>query len=44
MNTCPYIDPPTIPDGMTIHEYRINRPPARRKIIRRVVGFFVEPA
>jgi hypothetical protein len=44
MNTCPYIEPPTIPDGMTIHEYRINRPTPRVSMVRRVVGFFIDPA
>jgi hypothetical protein len=25
----PYIDPPTIPEGLTVSEYRINRPQVR---------------
>ncbi|MFL5896319.1 MAG: hypothetical protein ACJ76Z_14560 [Thermoleophilaceae bacterium] len=29
---CPYIESPTIPEGMSVREYRINRP--RRKVPR----------
>jgi hypothetical protein len=35
--TSPYIDPPTIPEGMTAHEYRINRPSVRASAFRRVL-------
>lgn len=35
----PYIDPPSIPEGMTIQEYRINRPKARVPAVRRIVRY-----
>jgi hypothetical protein len=34
----PYIEPPTIPEGMTCAEYRINRPAAKVSTIRRLLG------
>jgi hypothetical protein len=36
-SVCPYIVPPTIPEGMTVREYRINRPRRRVPIVRRVL-------
>jgi hypothetical protein len=36
--TCPYLEPPTIPEGMTVNEYRINRPHIRVSTFRRLVG------
>jgi hypothetical protein len=33
----PYIEPPTIPEGMTCVEYRINRPTLKRSMIRRLL-------
>ena len=33
----PYIEPPTIPEGMTFWEYRINRPPAKVSKIKRLL-------
>jgi hypothetical protein len=36
-SVCPYIEPPTIPEGMTVREYRINRPQRRVPIVRRVL-------
>jgi hypothetical protein len=35
--TSPYIDPPTIPEGMTAAEYRINRPSLRLSTFRRLL-------
>jgi hypothetical protein len=35
---CPYIEPPTIPEGITVREYRINRPPRKVPILRRALG------
>jgi hypothetical protein len=35
----PYIEPPTIPEGMTFNEYRINRPNVRVSKLRRVLGY-----
>jgi hypothetical protein len=32
----PYVEPPTIPEGMTLAEYRINRPAAKVYRIRRL--------
>jgi hypothetical protein len=32
-----YLDPPTIPEGMTVAEYRINRPHRKVSGIRRLV-------
>ena len=37
MSISPYIEPPTIPEGMTCHEYRINRPPVRVSAFRRML-------
>jgi hypothetical protein len=37
----PYIELPTIPEGMTIREYRITRPAARISFVRRVVGLVI---
>jgi hypothetical protein len=34
----PYIDLPTIPAGMTVSEYRINRPARKHGAIRRILG------
>jgi hypothetical protein len=36
MSSSPYIEPPTIPEGMTAHEYRINRPYVRSSAFRRL--------
>jgi hypothetical protein len=36
--TSPYLEPPTIPEGMTCHEYRINRPKVRISTFRRLLG------
>jgi hypothetical protein len=36
--TSPYLEPPTIPEGMSVHEYRINRPHVRATGIRRLLG------
>ncbi len=36
--TSPYLEPPTIPEGMSVHEYRIQRPHLRVTRIRRVLG------
>jgi hypothetical protein len=33
----PYLEPPTIPEGMTVAEYRINRPHRKVSGIRRLV-------
>jgi hypothetical protein len=33
----PYIDPPSIPVGMTCAEYRINRPAKKASGIRRLL-------
>ena len=33
--TCPYIEPPTIPEGLTCAEYRINRPLPKAPRVRR---------
>jgi hypothetical protein len=33
----PYLEPPTIPEGMTVAEYRINRPRRKGSGIRRLV-------
>jgi hypothetical protein len=33
----PYIEQPTIPEGMTSAEYRINRPRAKRSAVRRLL-------
>jgi hypothetical protein len=35
----PYIDQPTVPEGMTLHEYRINRPKVKVSTFRRLVGY-----
>jgi hypothetical protein len=37
MSLSPYIEPPTIPEGTTLHEYRINRPPVRVSALRRML-------
>jgi hypothetical protein len=37
--TSPYIEPPTIPEGMTFNEYRINRPKVHVSTFRRVLGY-----
>jgi len=37
MSVSPYIEPPTIPAGMTCHEYRINRPKIRASVLRRAL-------
>jgi hypothetical protein len=37
MSVSPYIEPPTIPEGMTFHEYRINRPKPRASTVRRLL-------
>jgi hypothetical protein len=37
----PYIEQPLIPEGMTVHEYRINRPRVRVSTFRRLVGYGV---
>jgi hypothetical protein len=34
--TSPYIEPPTIPEGMTCSDYRINRPTVRVSLFRRL--------
>ena len=34
---CPYLEPPTIPEGMSLREYRINRPRRKRSRVRRLV-------
>ncbi|HEX6715393.1 MAG TPA: hypothetical protein VF066_18520 [Thermoleophilaceae bacterium] len=34
---CPYIEPPTIPEGMSVREYRINRPRRRASRVRRLL-------
>lgn len=39
MSKSPYIDEPTIPEGMTLHEYRINRPRPKVSTFRRLVGY-----
>jgi hypothetical protein len=41
MPRTPYIEPPLIPEGMTVHEYRINRPRVRVSTFRRLVGYGV---
>ena len=28
---CPYLEPPTIPEGVSVSEYRINRPRPRKR-------------
>ena len=33
----PYIDPPTIPEGMIVNEYRINRQVVRGSALRCVM-------
>lgn len=35
----PYLDVPTIPEGMTIDAYRINRPKPKVSTIRKLAGF-----
>jgi hypothetical protein len=37
MELNPYLDPPTIPEGMTVWEYRINRPAPKVPTFRRVL-------
>jgi hypothetical protein len=37
MSHSPYIEPPTIPEGMTAQEYRINRPRVRTSAFRRIL-------
>ncbi|MFL5842488.1 MAG: hypothetical protein ACJ77Z_18740 [Thermoleophilaceae bacterium] len=37
----PYLEEPVIPEGMTIHEYRINRPKVKVSAVRRVIGLVV---
>jgi hypothetical protein len=39
MSVSPYIEPPTIPEGMTCHEYRINRPKPKISTLRRLKGY-----
>ena len=39
MRKSPYIDQPTVPEGMTLHEYRINRPKTKVSTFRRLVGY-----
>jgi hypothetical protein len=34
---CPYIEPPTIPEGMSLREYRINRPQRKLSLVRRLL-------
>jgi hypothetical protein len=34
----PYIYAPTIPEGMTVTEYRINRPSRKGRSVRRLLG------
>jgi hypothetical protein len=41
MSYSPYIEPPTIPEGMTCNEYRINRPHVRTSTFRRVLRVVV---
>jgi hypothetical protein len=41
MSYSPYIEPPTIPEGMTANEYRINRPRVRTSTFRRVLRVVV---
>ncbi len=41
MSASPYIDPPTIPEGMTVNEYRINRPTVRVSTFRRALRVVV---
>jgi hypothetical protein len=36
-NVCPYIEPPTIPEGMTCAQYRINRPRPKVSGVRRLL-------
>jgi hypothetical protein len=41
MNTpIAYIEPPTIPDGMTIAEYRRSRRAQRKRLVARVLSPF----
>jgi hypothetical protein len=37
MEPNPYLDPPTIPEGMTVWEYRINRPAPKVSTFRRML-------
>jgi hypothetical protein len=39
MRKSPYIDRPTVPEGMTLHEYRITRPKSKVSTFRRLVGY-----
>ena len=41
MSASPYIEAPTIPEGMTCHEYRINRPKVRTSGFRRLLRVVV---
>ena len=41
MSVSPYIEPPTIPEGMTCNEYRINRPRPRHSSLRRFMRVVV---
>jgi hypothetical protein len=37
MTVSPYIEAPTIPEGMTCAQYRINRPRRKASTIRRLI-------
>jgi hypothetical protein len=37
----PYLEEPAIPEGMTIQEYRINRPKVKVSTVRWLIGFVV---
>jgi hypothetical protein len=37
MEPNPYLEPPTIPEGMTVWEYRINRPAPKVSTFRRMI-------
>jgi hypothetical protein len=37
MEQNPYLEPPTIPEGMTVWEYRINRPTPKVSTFRRML-------
>jgi hypothetical protein len=39
VNNSPYIEQPTIPEGLTLREYRINRPKSKVSTFRRLVGY-----
>lgn len=37
----PYLESPTIPEGMSVNEYRINRPRPKVSTFRKLVGYGV---